>query len=126
MNKVNMIIDELYQVKHTEAFLAGKLSRLRKFNFKTIISAHRLQQIPTIRDELRGANTSFMLISGCDKNNFKELQDELAPYELEDLLSLKRYHSLNLIKSKEGYSRFITKLPPEVSKQKNPPTEVSG
>jgi len=109
--KVNLFIDELYQVNHTELFLTEKLSRLAKFRLKPIISCHYLNQIKGIRDELRSANASYMLLSGCDKQNYNELKDELQPYEMEDLLKLPRYHSLNLIKCKEGYSKFITKLP---------------
>jgi hypothetical protein len=109
--KVNLIIDELYQVHNTEEFLTEKLSRLAKFRLKPIISCHYMNQISIIRDELRSANASYMLISGCDKQNYNELKDELYPYQLEDLLNLPRYHSLNLIKSKGGYAKFITKLP---------------
>lgn len=35
----------------------------------------------------------------------------ISPYELEDVLNLKRFHSLNLIKYEGGYAKFITKLP---------------
>ncbi|MFY2157390.1 hypothetical protein ACOSZF_17270 [Cytobacillus firmus] len=119
MTKVNLVIDELYQVETTEKFLTSKLSRLPKFNIKPIISCHYLNQIKTIRPELRSASASYMLIAGCDKENFRELQDELKPFELEDLMQLKRFHSLNLIKTTEGYGRFITKLPvPVESRQK--------
>ncbi|MBO0962405.1 hypothetical protein J1P26_22135 [Neobacillus sp. MM2021_6] len=118
MTKVNLVIDELYQVENTEKFLTTKLSRLPKFNIKPILSCHYLNQIKTIRPELRSASASYMLIAGCDKENFKELQDELKPYTLEDLMNLKRFHSLNLIKTKDGYGRFITKLPAPVSEQK--------
>jgi len=109
--KVNLFIDELYQVNHTELFLTEKLSRLAKFRLKPIISCHYLNQIKGIRDELRSANASYMLLSGCDKQNYNELKDELQPYEMEDLLKLPRYNSLNLIKCKDGYAKFITKLP---------------
>jgi hypothetical protein len=109
--KVNLFIDELYQVNHTEEFLTDKLSRLAKFRLKPIISCHYLNQIKGIRDELRSANASYMLLSGCDKQNYNELKDELQPYEMLDLLNLPRYHSLNLIKCKNGYAKFITKLP---------------
>ncbi|WP_078428744.1 hypothetical protein [Alkalihalobacterium alkalinitrilicum] len=128
MTKVNLFIDELYQVENTEKFLTDKLSRLPKFNIKPIISCHYLNQIKHIREELRSANASYMLISGCDKKNFKELESELYPFTEEDLLNLKRYHSMNLIKCKDGYGRFITKLPGPVSEQeKNPHTnEVHG
>ncbi|MEH7249186.1 hypothetical protein V7114_20715 [Neobacillus niacini] len=119
MTKVNLVIDELYQVKNTEEFLSTKLSRLPKFNIKPILSCHYLNQIKIIRPELRSASASYMLIAGCDKENFKELQDELKPFTLEDLMNLKRFHSLNLIKMKDGYGRFITKLPAPVAKITN-------
>lgn len=115
LTKVNLVIDELYQVENTQKFLSDKLSRLAKFGMKPIISAHYLNQIRHIRDELRSANASYMLISGCDKKNFDELKDELYPFQVDDLLRLPRFHSLNLLKSSEGYSRFITRLPPPVS-----------
>lgn len=111
LTKVNLIIDELYQVQNTEKYLTEKLSRLAKFGLKPIISCHYLNQIKQIREELRSANASYILISGCDKKNYLELKDELYPFELQDLLNLPRYHSMNLIKNNEGYARFITKLP---------------
>lgn len=111
MTKVNLVIDELYQVNNAEKFMMKKLSQLPKFNLKPIISCHYLNQIKIIREELRSANASYMLISGCDKKNYDELRSELYPYEEEDLLGLPRYHSLNLIKCNGGYGRFITKLP---------------
>ena len=112
--KVNLVIDELYQVPQAQRLLKDKLSQLAKFDCKTIISCHYLGQIPIIRNELKAANTSYMIISGCDKDNFKELKEELSPYELEDVLNLKRYHSLNLIKYEGGYAKFITKLLPPI------------
>ncbi len=115
MTKVNLIIDELYQVNNAEKFLTKKLSQLPKFNLKPVISCHYLNQIKIIREELRSANASYMLISGCDKKNFNELQSELYPYTEEDLLGLPRYHSLNLIKCNNGYGKFITKLPKPIS-----------
>lgn len=109
--KVNIIFDELYQVPNCQEFLRSKLSQIAKFTCKPILSCHYLGQIGIIRNELKAANSSYILISGCDKDNYKELKDELYPYTLEDLLNLKRYHSLNLIKYEEGYAKFITKLP---------------
>ncbi|MFD2703826.1 hypothetical protein ACFSVM_25685, partial [Paenibacillus shunpengii] len=115
--KVNKIVDELYQVQHTEQFMRSKLSQYAKFGLKPIISAHYLNQIKFIRDELRSANASYMLISGCDKKNYEELKSELYPYTEEDLLKLPRYNSLNLIKNNEGYARFITQLPTPIRKR---------
>ena len=41
-------------------------------------------------------------------------QFEKEGYEVEDLLNLERYHSLNLITTGNGKKAFITKLPPEI------------
>jgi hypothetical protein len=109
--KLNLIIDEIYQVNNTERFLTDKLSRLAKFSVKPIISCHYINQLKYMRNELRSANASYMLISGCDKNNYNEFKEELYPYEMTDLLNLPRYHSLNIIKHQNGYGKFITKLP---------------
>jgi hypothetical protein len=112
--KVNLFFDELYQVPSTQTFLKTKLNQIAKKTCKPIISCHSLEQIKYIRPELKSANTSYMMIAGCNKDNYKELQEELEPYELEDLLNLKRFHSLNLIKTNDGYARFITKLPSKI------------
>jgi hypothetical protein len=66
---------------------------------------------------LRSANTSYMLIAGCDKDNHKELKDELYPFTAEDLANMKPYHSMNYIKSRDGYARFITELPGKVEER---------
>lgn len=114
--KVNIVIDELYQVPSCQEFLRSKLSQIAKFTAKPIISCHYLGQIGIIRNELKAANSSYMLISGCDKDNFKELKSELYPYTEEDLLNLKRFQSLNLIKYEDGYAKFITQMPPQLLK----------
>ncbi|MFT9496833.1 hypothetical protein [Anaerosolibacter sp.] len=112
--KVNVVIDELYQVPNCQEFLRSKLSQIAKFSCKPIISCHYLGQIGIIRDELKAANSSYMLVAGCDKDNFNELKNELYPYQVEDLLNLKRFQSLNLIKYEKGFARFITNLPTDI------------
>ncbi|QCR33105.1 hypothetical protein [Lysinibacillus sp. SGAir0095] len=114
--KVNLLIDEIYQVEHTEKFLKSNLSQIAKFGMKPIVSCHYINQLRYMRDELRSANASYMLIAGCDKKNFDELKEELYPYKAEDLKNLKRFHSLNYIKTKDGYAQFITELPKPISK----------
>jgi hypothetical protein len=109
--KLNVVVDELYQVPHCQEFMRSKLSQMAKFSCKVIISAHYLNQIKIIRDELKSANSSYLLISGCDKANYMELKEELSPYTVDDLLHLKKYHSLNLIKMPDGFVTFVTKLP---------------
>lgn len=115
--KVNLIIDEIYQTEHLEKFITSKLSQTAKFSMKPIISCHYINQLKYMRDELRSANTSYMLLAGCDKKNFDELKNELYPFTDEDLKNMKRYYSMNYVKNKDGYARFITALPDKVEKR---------
>ncbi len=112
--KVNLIIDEIYQVNHAEQYLTNNLSQIAKFNLKPIISCHYINQLKYMRKELRSANTSYMLIQGCDSDNYRELKSILEPFTEESLLRMKEYHSLNCVKTRDGYGKFITKLPGKV------------
>ncbi|NRD80251.1 hypothetical protein HPT25_23295 [Bacillus sp. BRMEA1] len=117
--KVNLVIDELYQVENCEKVLKSKLSQIAKFRCKPIVSCHYINQLTYLRSELRSANTSYMLIAGCDEDNFKEISSDLAPFTYEtSLKTMSSYHSLNRIKTKDGYATFITKLPGKVEDRK--------
>jgi hypothetical protein len=109
--KVNILWDELYQIPYTQGLLRDKLSQIAKFDAKNFISCHYLEQIGIIRDELKSANSSYMLLQGCDLDNYRELKKELYPFTEDDLLNLKRFQSLNLLKYENGWAKFITQLP---------------
>ncbi len=110
---VNIITDELNQLNSSQIFVGEKLSQCAKFGGKFIISTMYINELK-IREKLRTANTSYILISGSDKTNYNELKEEFQQqgFELEDLFNLKRHHSLNLIKYENGYWAGITHLPP--------------
>jgi hypothetical protein len=114
---VNVVVDEIYQVPSGQDFLRSKLSQMPKFSARVIISCHYLGQIKIIRNELKAASTSFIILCGSDKDCFTELKEELAPYEVEDLLSLPEHNALCLIKCKQGYGRFVVALPNKPKKK---------
>jgi hypothetical protein len=109
--KVNIIIDEIYQVPHCEEFVKDILSQVPKFNARIILSCHHLNQLTAVRDELLNANGSYVLIAGCSKQNYNVLKEEMYPFGLEDLMGLKQFHSLNIVKMGDSYCNFVTKLP---------------
>jgi hypothetical protein len=118
-SRCNVYFDELYQAPTAEGIICGVLSQLRKFGTKIIISAHYMDQLSTkLKNEIKASGASYMLLQGADKKNFDELKEELSPYELEDLLKLEQFNSLNLIKYKNGYAKFITKLPKPLKEDK--------
>lgn len=111
-SRCNVFYDEIYQAPTAENIICDVLSQLRKFGTKIIISAHYMDQLSNnLKNEIKASGASYMLLQGADKKNFNELKEELLPYELEDLLKLKQFHSLNLIRYQKGYAKFITKLP---------------
>lgn len=109
------IIDEIFQSPTCLPLVASQLVQARKFQFKYVLSCHYLDQVSMIKDDIKGSGSSYMLMQGTDKKNFEELKDELKPYVLDDLLNLKRYHSLNLVKCDAGLVSFVTKLPKPLS-----------
>jgi len=109
---VTVVMDELAQLRNTEQFVGSRLDQTAKFGIKFILSTMYINQLK-IREKLRTANTSYILIEGSDKTNFKELKEEFEQFEytLEDLMNLKRHQSLDYIKYSGGYTAFIAQLP---------------
>lgn len=114
-SRCNLIIDEIFQAPTAMNVLEYILTQARKFSLKPILSLHYIRQVEKIFESLLTSNASFMMLKGCtedDFNHFKSKLDEQFTYD--DLKDMKRYHSLNLICHSEGYSSFITKLPPPI------------
>lgn len=111
--KVNIFYDELYQVTKCQSLIASKLSQMPKFTAKLCVTCHYLDQIAELKEELKASNSSYMILQGSNIANYKCLKSELGNlgYNEEDLLNLKRYHSLNLLSYENGYWAGVTSLP---------------
>lgn len=118
--KVNILVDELYQVERCQSLISSKLSQMPKFTAKLIVSCHYLNQISELREELRACNSSYMLLQGSNVSNYDSLHCELdnLNFSTDDLLNLKRYHSLNLLSYENGYWAGITALPKPLKSNK--------
>lgn len=115
LRRVHLIIDEPHQVPVVTNYLKPLLPQMRKFRLKPVFATQSLLQLENILDDMKSAGFSYMLLAGSDKVNFNLLKDELDPYEVEDLLELERFHSLNLVPDEKGVLRpFISKLPPKL------------
>lgn len=115
LRRVHLIIDEPHQVPQVTNLLSPELPQMRKFRLKPVFATQSLLQLDHIIDDMKSAGFSYMLLAGSDKVNYNLLKDELNPYEVEDLLSLQRFYSLNLIPDDKGIlNPFITKIPPKL------------
>lgn len=117
--RCTVLIDEVFQSPTSQKLLTKQFVQSAKFGLKFVLTLHYMDQLSKeAQSALKNSNASYMLISGVDKKAFEALEEEfnIHGYCLDDLLNLKQYHSLNLIKSKDGYEAFITQLPPELKK----------
>lgn len=115
--RCTVLIDEVFQSPTSQKLLTKQFVQSAKFGLKYVLTLHYMDQLSKeAQSALKNSNASYMLISGVDKKAFEALEEEfnIHGYCLDDLLNLKQYHSLNLVKSKNGYESFITKLPPEL------------
>lgn len=52
-----------------------------------------------------------MFFHNIDMEDYREFKELLEPYQFEDIKNMKQFHTLNLIKYKGGYSKFVSHLP---------------
>lgn len=110
-NRVNVIIDEVFQAPTCMNTLEYIIPQSRKFGCKFIFSTQYINQLDDIFETLEASGSSYMLLKGATENDFKHFKSKLDDFEFEDLRDMEKYSSLNLIYYSKGYSSFITKLP---------------
>jgi hypothetical protein len=116
-DRVTVLIDEIFQTPCAQKILAKNFVQSAKFGLKYVLTLHYLQQLSQdAQRAMRNANASYMLISGVDENAFSSFRSDFEKegYEVEDLLNLERWHSLNLVATSKGKKAFITHLPAEL------------
>lgn len=116
-DRVTVLIDEIFQTPCAQKILAKNFVQSAKFGLKYVLTLHYLQQLSQdAQRAMRNANASYMLIAGIDENAFSSFRSDFEKegYDVEDLLNLERYHSLNLVATSKGKKAFITHLPDEL------------
>lgn len=110
--RYHMLLDEIFQAPTAYKPLANILRECRKFQLRLVFTAHQLTDLGELQTGLKSAGASYMLLQKTDKANFRYLEQEFAQhgFTMDDLLNLKRYHSLNLISYSKGYAAYIADL----------------
>ena len=120
MKRTHILIDELSQTKTAEKFITSKVTRTRKMGLRFFLTGQHLSQFDkeTVK-EFKGAGASFMLLKGSIREDFEYLRAEIdESFEYEDVVKMEKYSSLNVIQYSDGYASFITKLPPQIKRNK--------
>ena len=121
--RVHLLLDEIFQAPTSYGTLDKLILQCRKFRLKLVFTVHLIGDLKQLGERLRGgAGTSFILLQGSDKNNYRFLEEQFAVqgFEIDDMINLKRFHALNLIACNEGNgkSAFISDYTIESKKNK--------
>lgn len=116
LTRCTLLVDEINIAPGCLKTLDKIIGKLRKYKLRAIISAHNFEQIKTLKTNINSMGVSLVLPQGSHKSNFMEFENEFKQdgFYLEDLQSLKKHETLNLIETSEGKKAFISKLPPPV------------
>ncbi len=117
--RYHLLLDEIFQAPTAYKTLTNILRECRKFQLRLVFTAHQLADLEEMNQGLKSSGASYILLQGTDKQNFKQLEEEFkrCGFVLDDLLNLKKWHSLNLIKCNSGYCAYVAD---QYEKQKAP------
>lgn len=110
-NPCHIFFDEVYTIPSTLKLLEEHATEFRRHRLGFFSSCHHLGQFGDTLASFQSAGGSYIMFSSAEKNSFALLKESLEPFELEDLLKLKEHHAIILQRGKEGYSRYIGRIP---------------
>lgn len=113
--QTEIFIDEINLFPVAQVILQDILTECRKYSLIPTISLHFLDQCSKkCKNAILSSGCNFLLLAGADVKCFIELKElfNKEGYTETDLLELKRYHALCLIRNEDNvYSAFVVKLP---------------
>lgn len=107
----NLIFDEVHQMPNTASFISEHVNEFRRHRLGITISCHYLAQFKALEEALLSKRTNYIICQGTQKDNVKKLQEEIAPFTLDDLSKLKLHEAICSINYISGRHNFIGKLP---------------
>ena len=113
---VHIMLDEIHQLDNSTSLMIKNIAEDRKFRTTYVFTCQFLKQFRKLWEPLKGTGCNFMLLSGCEKENFMLLKEEIGnEFDIEQLLHMPVFHSLNIIRGREkAITTFISKLPGEL------------
>lgn len=113
---VHIMLDEIHQLDNSTSLMIKNIAEDRKFRTTYVFTCQFLKQFRKLWEPLKGTGCNFMLLSGCEKENFLLLKEEIGnEFDIEQLLHMPAFHSLNIIRGREKtITTFISKLPGEL------------
>ena len=106
----NLIFDEVHQMPNTASFIAEHVNEFRRHRLGLTISCHYLGQFAALEEAMLSKRTNYIICKNTQKDNIKKLQEEIAPFTLDDLSRLKLHEAICSINYISGRYNFVGKL----------------
>ena len=111
-NVCNIVLDEVYTIKGTMELMKNCLTQWRRHRIAITTSCHHFGQYSTtVWQMIKSCGTSYVLLQGTEKEQASLLKEEMIPYTVDDLLTLKEHHAIFLQKYSQGYAKYIGHIP---------------
>ena len=107
----HIFFDEVYTIPSTLKLWEEHITEFRRHRLGFFTSCHHLGQFGDTLTSFKSAGGNYILFSSAEKNSFNLLKEEVDPFELEDLMRLKEHHAIVVQRGKDGYSRYIGRIP---------------
>lgn len=121
-----LILDEPHQFPTVFKELYSIIREMRKWRLGIIILAHEFGDFKGMKNLLKAAGTNYFIYP-TSKETYKELLEELQPFELEELLQTKWRHAVVSMRYKDKNICVMGHMiPPLPSKQKYIRSNIYG
>lgn len=119
LNRVHFVLNQQLNHSQTLKSIIENGLKLRVFGLKPVIVASHISQLGYDHEGIRKninltkiARFNYMVLPGrLNEVCFDLFSDELSMYSTNELFSIEKYHSINIVNSSCGYKTFVTKLP---------------
>lgn len=113
---VHIMLDEIHQLDNSTSLMIKNIAEDRKFRTTYVFTCQFLKQFGKLWEPLKGTGCNFMLLAGCEKENFNLLKEEIGGnFNLDELIKMPVWHSLNIVRGREKtITTFMSHLPPQL------------
>ena len=113
---VHIMLDEIHQLDNSTSLMIKNIAEDRKFRTTYVFTCQFLKQFGKLWEALKGTGCNFMLLAGCEKENFNLLKEEIGSnFNLDELIKMPVWHSLNIVRGREKtITTFMSHLPPQL------------
>lgn len=108
----SVYIDEPQQLKGTMKVIEESIYEPRKFGLNYVFCVHALSQLDGLKEAVVSAGGHYLLLGGCTESAFNELKNKMPEdFTYEDITSMEKWHSLNVVTIDGKTHTFTSKLP---------------